>query len=178
MSLEIFDCEQWRPVVGFEGWYEVSNRGNVRTVAARVTNRKRKARVRPKVYRRTGHLAVRLCVQAKHYWRFVHRLVLEAFVGPCPRGMQCAHNNGDPQDNRIANLRWDTVKGNAADRKRHGTERVGSLNGNSKLTEADVRQIRQLNRQGLILKDIAARFETTPQNVFFIVTGTTWRHVA
>lgn len=50
----------------------------------------------------------------------VHRMVLEAFVGPCPDGMQGCHWNGEPADNRVENLRWDTPRSNMADKLRHG----------------------------------------------------------
>lgn len=53
-----------------------------------------------------------------------HRLVLEAFVGPCPEGMQACHNDGDRMNTRVGNLRWDTPKANSADRWRHGTTGV------------------------------------------------------
>src|SRR5262245_23621213 len=55
-------------------------------------------------------------------WRrlFIHRLVLNTFMGPCPEGHQAAHWNGDRADNRLANLRWATAAENAADRERHG----------------------------------------------------------
>jgi hypothetical protein len=51
----------------------------------------------------------------------VHRLVLEAFVGPCPEGMVGCHNDGDPLNNRLDNLRWDTPSNNERDKWVHGT---------------------------------------------------------
>jgi len=51
----------------------------------------------------------------------VHRLVLEAFIGPAPKGTICCHNDGDPTNNRLENLRWDTHSSNTRDAIRHGT---------------------------------------------------------
>lgn len=53
--------------------------------------------------------------------RLVHRLVLEAFVGPCPEGMEGCHGDGDPTNNSLGNLRWDTATSNQLDKVRHGT---------------------------------------------------------
>lgn len=55
----------------------------------------------------------------------IHRLVLEAFVGPCPSGMEACHNNGDPADNRLENLRWDTKSANMFDRSNHRRGQAG-----------------------------------------------------
>lgn len=52
--------------------------------------------------------------------RRVHLLVLEAFVGPCPPGLEGCHTNGDGLDNKLTNLRWDTHAANMQDRLRHG----------------------------------------------------------
>jgi hypothetical protein len=51
--------------------------------------------------------------------RQVHRLVLEAFVGPCPDGMECCHEDGDSTNNRVDNLRWDTHEANVRERLEH-----------------------------------------------------------
>lgn len=58
---------------------------------------------------------------SRQRWVFVHVLVLEVFVGPCPSGMEGCHANGDPSDNRLVNLRWDTHSANMRDAMRHGT---------------------------------------------------------
>jgi hypothetical protein len=65
-----------------------------------------------------GHLAIWL---GRDDQRFVHRLVLEAFVGPCPPGLECLHEGGNPGNNALGNLRWGTRKENHADSVRHGT---------------------------------------------------------
>lgn len=62
-----------------------------------------------------GYPSVVLHKDGQRYDFFVHRLVLETFVGPCPVGMESCHNNGDKNDNRVENLRWDTSAANKAD---------------------------------------------------------------
>lgn len=169
--------DRWRPVVGYEGMYEISDTGRVRSLDRVLSDGRRwKAReINPKPSG-GGHLHVRLCADA-HKWLFVHRLVLEAFVGPCPEGMECAHNNGDPSDNSLANLRWDTRKGNHADKVRHGTMVRGERSPRARLTEDNVREIFRLRRNGALLSEIAGMFSVTPANICAIVTGKTWRHL-
>lgn len=121
-------CERWVPVVGHEGSYEVSDHGRVRSLD-RVTKGKDGA-IRPfrgKLLKqrpqRWGHLKVVLYQgNGQKRQRYVHQLVLEAFVGTRPAGAITCHNNGDPSDNRVENLRWDTHSGNTVDRVRHGTD--------------------------------------------------------
>ena len=93
--------EVWKPVVGFEGKYEVSNMGRVRSLigGSRVLRQQRL---------HSGYTEVILV--GNH--RRVHRLVLEAFVGPRPDGYQCDHINTVRDDNRIENLRWVTASAN------------------------------------------------------------------
>lgn len=109
--------ERWRAVVGFEGLYEVSDRGRVRNA--------RTDYVLSPYALRDGYLQVRLPRSGemrRKNWA-VHRLVLAAFVGPCPEGMEGCHNDGNRTHNTLDNLRWDTRSGNAADSLLHGTHR-------------------------------------------------------
>jgi hypothetical protein len=85
-------------------------------------------RLRP-VRGRNGYLLVTLCTGRARRNFFIHRLVLLAFVGPCPPGIQCRHLNGSPADNRVENLAWGTAKEDADDKRRHGTLTVGARNG-------------------------------------------------
>jgi hypothetical protein len=64
----------------------------------------------------------------------VHRIVLEAFVGMCPEGMEARHLDGDRQNNHVSNLVWDVYVVNVSDRRAHGTDQVGDRNPNAKLT--------------------------------------------
>jgi hypothetical protein len=108
----------------------------------------------------------------------VHIVVCSAFHGPRPAGKHgVAHGNGDCHDNRPSNLRWATVSENLADMVHHGTSCVGSKNGASKLTEADIRAIRKLRAANMPVKDIAARYGTHYVHISRIVHRVIWQHV-
>lgn len=121
--------ESWLPVAGYEGCYEVSNLGRVRSVARKLEYRGRGGpafRSWPSCILRqvpldSGHLRVTLA-SAEHVKRTVsvHTLVLTAFVGPRPDGMECCHGDDDPANNHVGNLRWDTKSANQLDCVRHG----------------------------------------------------------
>ena len=124
--------ETWLPVVGYEGLYEVSDLGNVRSVDRLVSAGNRWGDVRQRRYpgkmltpcaSTSGHLVVALHRQGERATPNVHRLVLAAFVGPCPDGMECCHWDDDPTNNRLANLRWDTPSANQIDAVRNGRNR-------------------------------------------------------
>ena len=117
--------EAWLPVVGREGLYEVSDHGRVRSVHNREIVRsdgmiqRRPGRLLRPAPVQTGHLMVNLGVG--HPSQRVHTLVLEAFVGLRPDGFQACHNDGNPANNHVSNLRWDTRAENTRDMVRHGT---------------------------------------------------------
>lgn len=118
--------EIWKPVVGYEGIYEVSDQGRVRSLdRAVLCSNGRRRQVKGRVLRPAtgmhGHLYVSLWRKNTQTSFLVHRLVLESFVGPAPVGLMCRHLNGDAGDNRPNNLAWGTAKENAADTKLHGT---------------------------------------------------------
>lgn len=116
--------EQWKPVPGYEGSYEVSDQGRVRSLDRLVPGKDgRVTRFHGRVLKpwenQVGHKYVQLGRKDK---RIVHRLVLETFVGPCPEGMEACHWNDVPGDNRLENLRWDTRRANSLDRQRNGID--------------------------------------------------------
>jgi hypothetical protein len=123
--------EVWRPFPGGHGRYEVSNFGDVRSIGWQVTvaHRWGKTSIRtnkPRPIRPnsngSGYLTVMLRVEGCSKRFYVHRAVLEAFVGPPPSGRhQAAHWDGVRSNNALANLRWALPVENAADRVRHGT---------------------------------------------------------
>lgn len=112
--------EIWRPIPGFESSHEASNMGRVRTIDRVVRNRSIKGRVLRARADKDGYLGVRLCRNNKQIERRVHRLVLEAFVGPKPPNHECRHLDGDVTNNRLSNLKWGTSKENEADKDLHG----------------------------------------------------------
>lgn len=116
--------ETWRPVVGYEGSYEVSDCGRVRGVTRRdAQGRMWPGRVLKQKTHRFGHVMVDLCRGAARQRHFVHVLVLEAFDRPRPEGLLGLHNDGDPTNNHATNLRWGTQSDNQYDAVRHGTHR-------------------------------------------------------
>ncbi len=127
---------------------------------------------------RAGYQFVRVRGAKGAVSRNVHRLVLEAFVGRRPEGMQCRHLNGNPQDNRLCNLKWGTPKENAADKRVHGTHLQGEDAPGSRLTEKQALIIRFLADAGYPRKDVADAFGVSCHAVNDIANRVTWRHVS
>lgn len=116
--------EAWLPVVGWEGLYEVSDQGRVRSLPRTVAFGNR-TRVAPSRILKPGRdlhgvLYVHLANGERRKVLRVHKLVLEAFVGPCPEGMEGCHYDDDNENNRLFNLRWDTRSANQYDQVRNG----------------------------------------------------------
>lgn len=111
------------------------------------------------------------------------RIVLEAFVGPCPIGMECCHNNGDSLDNSIDNLRWDTHKSNELDKNLHGTRPYGELINLNKLKAKDIPIIRNFAYNGKSYAWIARTISKingisiTPEAISNVVKRKTWKNV-
>jgi hypothetical protein len=178
--------ERWRPVPGYEDYYEVSDLGRVRTVA-RVCYRSdgRPQRVKARIKRATAavrrsgagnYLSVILKVDGIEKRCYVHNLVLRAFDRlPLP-GEQSRHRNGIKEDNRLSNLHWGTHKDNAVDRIEHGTHPIGSRNGFARLTEADVPHIRAARAAGATVQAIARQYGVNRETIGHLLRGDTWRH--
>lgn len=127
------DAEQWRPVSGYVGSYEVSSLGRVRSLDRRIecrngsSFRRRGVLLNPSEHTPGGYRQVKLpnvesSNASAQRTAFVHALVLTAFVGPRPGPeIEARHLNGIRSDNRLANLTWGTASENAYDRVRHGT---------------------------------------------------------
>lgn len=126
--------ERWLPVVDFVGSYEVSDQARVRSVDRTITDRIGQVRrLRGSMcathpHPNSGHIQVVLWKHNIPHTKRVHRLMLEAFVGLCPPGMEALHWNDIPDDNRLDNLRWGTSSENSFDLVRNGNHFQASKN--------------------------------------------------
>jgi hypothetical protein len=107
----------------------------------------------------------------------IHSLILEAFIGPRPPGLECRHLDGNSMNNRLDNLCWGTQRENMADRVRHGTDGRGEKNGSAKLTAGLILAIRFAAKHGWSQQKIGERLGVSQTNVGFILRGKTWKHV-
>lgn len=134
--------ERWLPILGFEGRYEVSDLGRVRSLQC-----KGRQRSVPLVLRDyaagSGYRFVCLFDGEKFHQTYVHRAVLTAFVGSPALGMQGAHLDGCNTNNVLANLAWATPLENHAHKVLHGTTLRGERGSNVRLTAAQVRECRR-----------------------------------
>lgn len=161
--------EEWRDVVGYEGYYQVSNYGDIRHVlngALKQTKRSKRAE----------YLCVHLSVLGNAKVVSVHRLVALAFFGEPPVGHEVRHLDGNPKNNNINNLVWGTKKENRSDRSLHGRDNLpyGELASWSKLTEVEVRRIKESTAT---TKSLASKFGVGYSTIDDVRHGRTWKHV-
>jgi len=170
--------EIWKPVVGYRGSYAVSNFGRVKSLQRDCKRGGGGYRVVPeKILKPTlwaRYWSVQLSARGIVERRRVHELVLTAFIGPRPRGKRCCHNDGNRDNNELTNLLWGTHSENEADKQNHGTVANGRRNGNSKLTEDEVRQILRSNKTQ---KQIALEFGCSQAWVSRLQRREVWRHI-
>ena len=169
-------AEEWRDVPGYEGKYQVSNKGRVRSLDRWVKNGKKSKR-----FHRGGILKHSLSTVGYPYISLtegrktsIHRLVLEVFVGPCPKGMETRHLNGIRTDNRLENLCWGTNMENHQDKIRHGNSIRGEKSWSSKLTETDILEIRNMLKQGIVHRVIAEQYGVGRRTIGDIANNACW----
>jgi hypothetical protein len=163
--------EIWKPVVGYEGYYEVSSLGRVWSVYRAGVKSGSILRASPTA---KGYMKLRLNAPVGAT-RYVHSLVLTAFVGPRAEGKEAAHGNGNPADNRLANLAWATSAENKRDQRLHGTQPRGESHHSAILTATQVREIKRLREQGWLWREIAAKFGVAKNTARAAGLGITWR---
>lgn len=164
--------EEWRAIVGFEGYYEVSNLGNVRSLRTNFGN----PRCRPVKALRThdGYLLVCLSQGNVQTKKHVAHAVLEAFVGPRPLGAEACHSPRGQRCNELSNLRWDTKAANYDERTEAGIGR-GEQHGCAQIDEATARKIKiGAADPKRLARDIASAHGTTVHVVRNIRNGKTW----
>jgi len=171
--------ERWRSIAGYEGLYEVSDRGRVKSLPRKSLYKGKAVRQVPGGVMKGskhafGYPMVTLSAPGRRKICTVHCLVLEAFAGPRPDGCECRHLDGDPANCHLENLAWGSHRENEADKWKHGTRGLGSLSPGRKLTEESVAAIRRDSRQQAV---VARDYGITQSNVSCIRLRKTWRHV-
>lgn len=179
------ELEVWKDVPGYERHYQVSSHGRVRSLNRHVrrrgtTTRFAKGRILRQFRNRTegGYHTVNLRRDGKMETRYVHRLVCEAFHGPCPDGMEASHADDVRQHNYPHNLSWQTHKENIRLRGVNGGDTHGESNGCSKLTEACVHIIIAMCNSGRYKqREVAGMFNVKREAVSKIARGVRWKCV-
>lgn len=169
---------QWFKIPGYENTYEVSNTGVVRrsTDGQRVKAGYVLATGRDK----HGYVNVVLIQNSIKKKYYVHRLVMLAFRGECPKGLEVNHINGAKDDNHLANLEYVTRIENmqhARDVLNRNLSVCGLKNGRAKLNDDIVRDMRKRFSEGISMKELAEIFNTPYPTVLHVVRGKTWKHV-
>lgn len=126
------------------------------------------------------YLQVSLRKDGKYHHRYNHRLVLETFKGPCPKGMESRHLDGVKNNNKLSNLRWDTPSSNNLDKRKHGTvpNQKGEKNPKAILTELDVIEIKRLLEAGEITQtELGKMYNVGGFTISSINIGRIWRHI-
>ncbi len=172
----VIKTEVWKPIPGFNNWYEVSDLGNVRSWISsngKVWGRSKQPKLLKQYTGVRDRKSVTLINSNKKTY-YVHKIVAETFIGPCPLNFEVCHNNGDSSDNRLSNLRYDTHINNQADQLLHGTRHRGAIHHSAKTTEQDVIEIRKLFTEGNTQADIARTYGLTRTSVHSIVHRKSW----
>lgn len=167
--------EQWRSVIGFEGFYEVSDHGRVRSVD-RVTTKRFRGRVLSPNKHPNGYLLVSLHTPQRKLKAKIHRLVAEAFISS-GEGRECDHVDHDKTNNRVSNLRWVSHKENM--QAAHAAKRFSPVHNHKQaarflLSAGDVQLMHKLRAAGTHPLSLAATFKVTIGSVHRILRGDRW----
>lgn len=164
--------ERWEPIPDFEGLYAISDLGRVMSL--------RRGRIlKPGLNTSGYHQVCLFWTKKRKQMRVVGRTVLEAFTGERYdwREMHAAHRNGKRTDNRLANLYWATISENHLDKRKHGTNYIGTRHYAAKLNPEKVREIRKLLAKGIKRAVIAKQYGIRVQSLMALESGRTWFHV-
>jgi hypothetical protein len=168
--------EKWKPIPGFRG-YDASNKGNIRSY--RTTGRNSYIASTPQRILKPGQQTVgyeTVCLRdslGQPCSKLVHRLVLLAFVGPCPEGLQSCHNDGDRANNRLSNLRYDSGSGNQRDIPR----RIREERSRDRIPDSTVIAIRQDRAAGISVSAIAEKYQLAKGRIYDLCTRKTYRYL-
>jgi hypothetical protein len=164
--------EEWKRIPRHP-LYEVSNYGNVRSW----NDKGRGILSTPRTLITPPNSRGYAVTKIGHEMIYVHRLVAFAFIGPAPDGMHVNHKDGNKTNNWIGNLEYVTPQENSLHSTRVLGNGVGEKNGSAKLTEDQVREIKQLLNQGIPITVVAAGFGVSKSIVGYIKQGKVWKHI-
>ena len=171
--------ETWRDIEGYEGIYQVSDLGNVRSLDRELADgRKLKGKPRKSVLDKDGYPRVSLHKNGKQRNFLIHRLVAQAFIPNPDNKPEVNHTQGVKTDNRVSELEWCTSKENTEHAMKTGLlSLAGEGNVHAKLTEEDVQHIRWLAAEGVKQSVLAREGGMVQSSISAIVTGRRWSHV-
>lgn len=172
--------EEWRDIPGYEGRYQVTVFGSVRSLARRNSRgRKVYARLLSVTLNKDGYLIVHLSKDGQRKGWGVHRLVMLAFVGERPGDLQVNHKDCNKLNNHVSNLEYCTLQENTRHARLHGLipNCIGERNGRSKLDDERVRIVRRLAREGMTTTEIAKELNVSRYPIYGILHGRNWTHV-
>lgn len=162
--------ERWKWIRGCRGRFKISTRGRVRSY------RNGKIKLRKLCEQTNGYIYLRLRRFGKVRNCRVHRLVLEAFVGPCPPGKEARHfPDDDKANNYLENLSYASKKKNQKDKRLHGTATIGEDHPGAKLETVEVLAIRRRLNEGRTCLSLACSFKVSEQAIRDIKLGRTWK---
>lgn len=175
--------ERWLPIPDWEGYYEASDLGRVRSMNRTVRKGRATITLRSRILSACpdghGYLQVNLLRNGKAIKRGVHVLVMAAFVGTRPHGMDIRHGPNGKLDNSLANLSYGTRVENAQDKRRDGTHVEGTRSPQAKLTDAIVRECRVRYAIGDVsMQALAGEFQVSYSAMRQVLCRTRWKHVA
>lgn len=169
--------EKWKKVKNYP--YKVSNCGRVKRNKIGGNNTHIGKILKPGIDG-WGYLQVNLCKNGKYRTIKIHKLVAQAFLGPCPKDKEVNHKDGNKQNPHIDNLEYITGSDNMKHAYRLGLQKSkkGQDNPSAKLKKKDVLEIRKLyETEKYFQRELAMRFNVTILSISRIINNKTWSHI-
>jgi hypothetical protein len=183
-----FSLERWLPIIGYEGYYDISDFGRVRSLDRYITMLNRWGTYTTRLHRGqlmtatpnmvTGYYSVGMRKEGKQERRYPHEMVLTHFVSERPEGCDSCHGPLGKACNAVTNLEWNThVVNQSEHRLRDGTLLFGETAPWSKLTDATAREIFCRVKAGESQANLAREFDVAPSNISMLIHGKIWKHL-